>query len=85
MMDRIDPIRGDFAELRHAIAADQAAVRKELVDAIAALRKDMTEGFASVGVQMANMRADLMKWSFGFWVGAVLAIAALAGVLRWVS
>ena len=30
-----------------------------------------------------DMRADLMKWSFGFWVGAVLAIAALAGVLRW--
>ncbi len=26
--------------------------------------------------------ADLMKWSFLFWVGAVAAIAALAGVLR---
>jgi hypothetical protein len=26
--------------------------------------------------------ADLMKWSFMFWVGAVAAIAVLAGVLR---
>ena len=26
--------------------------------------------------------ADLLKWSFVFWVGAVAAIAALAGVLR---
>jgi hypothetical protein len=26
--------------------------------------------------------ADLMKWSFVFWVGAVGAIAVLAGVLR---
>lgn len=26
--------------------------------------------------------ADLMKWSFVFWVGAVAAIALLAGVLR---
>jgi hypothetical protein len=26
--------------------------------------------------------ADLMKWSFVFWCGAVAAIAALAGVLR---
>jgi len=26
--------------------------------------------------------ADLMKWSFVFWVGAVAAVAALAGVLR---
>jgi hypothetical protein len=25
---------------------------------------------------------DLIKWSFVFWVGAVGAIAALAGVLR---
>lgn len=26
--------------------------------------------------------ADLMKWSFVFWCGAVAAIAALAGVLK---
>lgn len=26
--------------------------------------------------------ADLMKWSFVFWVGAVAAVAVLAGVLR---
>ena len=26
--------------------------------------------------------ADLMKWSFVFWCGAVAAVAALAGVLR---
>jgi len=30
----------------------------------------------------AAMRyADLMKWSFVFWVGAVAAVAMLAGVL----
>ena len=83
MIDRIDLMRGDIAELRHAV--EQAATRKDLVDANAALRGDMAEGFAKVGVQIADVRADLMKWSFGFWVGAVLAIAALAGVLRWTS
>ena len=71
MIDRIDLMRGDIAELRHAIAAEQAA-----------LRKDMAEGFGTLRVQLADVRADLMKWSFAFWVGAVLAIAALAGVLR---
>jgi hypothetical protein len=74
VIDRIDPIRGDIAELRHALAAEQAAIRK-----------DMAEGFAALRVQIADVRADLMRWSFGFWVGAALAIAALAGVPRWTS
>ena len=36
----------------------------------------------SVEVRIAETKADLMKWSFVFWCGAVAAIAALAGVLR---
>ena len=32
--------------------------------------------------QIERSKADLMKWSFVFWCGAVAAIAALAGVLR---
>ena len=82
MIDRIDLMRGDMAEFRHAMAAQHGAIHKELVDANAALLRDMAEGFATLRVQIADVRADLMKWSFGFWVGAVLAIAALAGVLR---
>jgi uncharacterized small protein (DUF1192 family) len=31
--------------------------------------------------EIGNVKADLMKWSFLFWVGAVSAIAMLAGVL----
>ena len=33
-------------------------------------------------VRLGDVKSDLMKWSFVFWVGAVTAIAALAGVLR---
>lgn len=83
MIDRIELMRGDIAELRHAV--EQAATRKDVVDANAALRADMAEGFATLRVQIADVRSDLMKWSFVFWVGAVFAIAALAGVLRWTS
>lgn len=35
-----------------------------------------------VDVRVAESKADLMRWSFVFWVGAVAAVAALAGVLR---
>ena len=31
--------------------------------------------------EIGNVKADLMKWSFVFWVCAVSAIAMLAGVL----
>lgn len=42
----------------------------------------MRVGFARLETQIERSRSDLMKWSFVFWVGAVAAIAALAGVLR---
>ena len=37
---------------------------------------------AGLETKMEHRFADLLKWSFVFWVGAVAAIAALAGVLR---
>ncbi|MSR07798.1 MAG: hypothetical protein EXR93_12150 [Gemmatimonadetes bacterium] len=33
-------------------------------------------------LDIERTRADLIKWSFVFWVGAVGAIALLAGVLK---
>ena len=57
----------------------------------AALRAEMTAGFSMVGNRLhgleladerlrtaiANARADLLIWSFGFWVAAVGAVALL--------
>ena len=33
-------------------------------------------------VKLGDVKADLVKWSFLFWCGAVASVAALAGVLR---
>ena len=56
---------------------------------VAELRQEMKVGFAELRQEMAHLEArlerriaDLIKWSFVFWVGAVGAIAMLAGVLR---
>src|SRR6266576_3322506 len=69
---------GDVAELRAELRAD-----------IAELRQEMRVGFVKIHEEMAHLEirferrfGDLIKWSFVFWVGAVGAIAALAGVLR---
>ena len=48
----------------------------------AELRQEMQVGFARLETKIEQRSADLIKWSFVFWVGAVGAIALLAGVLR---
>ena len=85
-MDETSAMRADLAELRRETRADIAGLRHEMqagfarmeanvAAQVAGLRQGLTE-------EIANTRSDLMKWSFVFWVGAVAAIAALAGVLR---
>lgn len=58
--------QGDLAQLR----AD-----------IAELRQEMQVGFAKLETRFERRFGDLITWSFVFWVGAVAAIAMLAGVL----
>lgn len=53
---------------------------------VAELRHEMQLGFTWLESRMEAMLekrfGEPLKWSFLFWVGAVSAIAALAGVLR---
>jgi pheromone shutdown protein TraB len=53
---------------------------------VAELRHEMQLGFTRLESRMEAMLekrfSELLKWSFVFWVGAVTAVAALAGVLR---
>lgn len=66
-MEDADTHRGDVAELRHEMQVSFARLEHR---------------FASMETLIEKRFAELMKWSFVFWVGAVGAIAALAGVLR---
>ena len=36
-----------------------------------AKRNEMTDGFARVVNQMADMKVEILRWSFAFWVGQV--------------
>ena len=58
-----------------AVRADLAELRHEMQVSVARMEANLT-------AQIERSKADLMKWSFVFWCGAVAAIAALAGVLR---
>jgi hypothetical protein len=58
------------AELRHEMAALGTDVRREVVTMGADVRQEMATG-----------RVDLFKWCFLFWVGQVLAISGIMGVM----
>src|SRR4051812_20948736 len=69
--DQSEQLHADMAELRqeiHALKAD--------------LARQFAHTNAKLSAQIADVKSDLMKWSFVFWCGAVTAVAALAGVLR---
>lgn len=80
--------RVDFRVGDAATRGDIAELRQEMRVGFAELRQEMQVGFAELRQEMAGLEArfelrfsDLIKWSFVFWVGAVAAIAMLAGVL----
>lgn len=89
LMTWLEQVRADNDAFRTTIRADLAEFRSEVVAAIQASEARLADRIemrldariASVQTQVAEVKADLMKWSFVFWVGAVGAIALLAGML----
>lgn len=85
-MQQLDTQRADLRELNELnfsrFEARLAEVRHETQAGFAQLRQELQVGLSGVETKLAQRAADLIKWSFVFWVGAVAAIAALAGVLR---
>jgi hypothetical protein len=42
-----------------------------------AKRNEMFEGFSRVVDRMADMKVELLRWSFAFWIGQIAVIMAL--------
>jgi hypothetical protein len=73
-MESVDNARADIAELRH-----QTELGFARVDAKFAA---LDGRFNALETLIERRTADIMKWSLGFWIGAVVAIAVLARVIR---
>jgi hypothetical protein len=74
-------------DLNDYLEAHRQAWRVDVVNAISerldyrmnecAKRDDMTNGFAAVAKQMADVKVEILRWSFVFWIGQVATIAVL--------
>lgn len=69
-------------ELRAGIRADLQADLKLITARLDAMDEKLNLRLHQLELRVAESKADLIRWSFVFWVGAVAAVAALAGVLR---
>jgi hypothetical protein len=67
--------------LQEKLAQQGATLRGEIAAVRIDLKRDMQEGFATVRQEMATNRFELLKWSFLFWIGQVLAIVGLVGAM----
>ena len=84
----LDEMRAEHGRLLAQIDASEARLADRLTGLqtglqgqIRDLDQKLDNGLARLEVKIGETKADLMKWSFVFWVGAVAAIAMLAGVL----
>jgi len=72
-IDKTEAASGDVAELRHEMELGFARIDAKF--------ERMEARFAQLEALIDKRSADLIKWSFVFWVGAVSAIAMLAKLL----
>jgi len=81
-MDWLDEMRREHAEQREAARADFAELRQEMRAMETRLEEKLGGRIHALELKLEQRSADLIRWSFVFWVGAVAAIAMLAGVLK---
>lgn len=81
----LEEMRVEHEERLARIESMEARLIQRMDDRFARVDERFTkvdERLAGLQVAIADSKAELMKWMLVFWVGAVGAIAALAGVLR---
>ena len=85
-MQQVDARRTELRELHDLQFSRFSVLLNEQVSALRnefnELRHDVTLGLGRLETKIEQRSTDLIKWSFVFWVGAVGAIALLAGVLE---
>jgi hypothetical protein len=71
------------SELRQDMTKLDANLRVTMTDGFSTLRREMTDGFSALRKEMSDMRVEMVRASFLFWLGQFAALVAVLGyVLR---
>ena len=69
------------SELRQDMTKLDANLRVAMTDGFSTLRKEMTDGFSALRREMSEMRVDMIRASFLFWLGQFAALVAALGYM----
>jgi hypothetical protein len=69
------------ADIRQEIAQMGADIRQEMAQTGAGIRQEMAQMGGGIHEQIAAARVDTVKWCFFFWIGQVVTIAGVLGVM----
>lgn len=83
---RFGQVEARFGQVDARLDQLEAKLEAGLAKTDADLRRVMEAGFARLEIKIEQRTADIMKWSFVFWVGSVVALSgALAALVRFFS
>lgn len=75
-------LRGEIHAVETRLGERIHGVEVKLGDRIHGVETNLGDRIGAVSEKVERSAANLIRWSFVFWVGAVAAITVLAGVLR---
>ena len=74
LTEEISAVRVGMAQYDAALRVEMGRLREEL-------RAEIRQVEASLRRETADLRFDLLKWSFAFWIGQVIAVAGIMGLM----
>jgi hypothetical protein len=69
-------------DLRELNELNFARFDAKLEHRLAEMRGETRQEFAALRVEMSNLRVELIRWMFGFWVTTLLALGGTVVALR---
>ena len=83
LYEKLKPKLGDaearaLLEFVETSVEQRAATKEDLQRTASSLKEDLLHTEAALRKEIQEVRVDLLKWSFAFWVGAV---AVLSGIM----
>jgi vacuolar-type H+-ATPase subunit I/STV1 len=73
-----EELHGSVSSLRDELHGSVSSLRDELHETASSLRDEIRRTEAALRKEIQEVKVDLLKWSFAFWVGAV---AVLSGIM----
>lgn len=85
LSEETSKIRIEMAQGHAALRQEIGALGSDLRQEINALGSDLRQEMGALGTglrqEIASQRVDVLKWSFIFWIGQVVAITGIVGML----